>query len=381
MAKKKKKKIHPLLALLILILIVVIMLIYYSDGFQNYLLKNGIITGQTQSDSDSEYGDYSYKYSEHIGDFSYLDDFTIVTPTEDHLKVHFINIGQGDCIFIELPDKKTVLIDSGNKGNTSGTNNATIIVDYIENLNYTTIDYVIATHQDADHVSNFATVYENFQVGFTYLPHVHSSHDLASSLPLDLNPKGNGGKISTSKTYATFLNSVYSEGTPYTFFNKDTDLINEEYGYSFDFLTPTISVDEIAYTDPNDYSPIINFSYANFDVLFTGDAEIDALAEFISFYPNKIDVDLLKVGHHGSYTSTTRELLDFITPEYAVIQVGKDNSYRHPRQQTLDLLYECGAKIYRNDLNGNIVLTVNSDGSFYMQAQRSTDYATILRGL
>lgn len=384
-AERAFKK-YPIAFLSVLLALIILFIVcYYTvDAFKIKVDKLYLAMTQTQtSDSDEHSGSEDSgtsdtavdeggilsKYSQYSEDFSYLD-FNTNQPTEKCVKVHFIDIGQGDCIFIQLSDGKTVMIDSGD----NSSSNEKVLHNYLtEKLNIGSIDYVIGTHQDSDHIGNFDYIYKNYSVGYTFLPYVHSNHSSLTSAPATLNPPTNGGKASTSKTYADFLLGVLNEGTPYSFFNYNSDFGNSEEGYFFDFLTPTKEVASIKYTDSNDYSPIIKFSYSDFDILFTGDAEKTAIEEYLAEYEqSNIDIDLLKVGHHGSYTSTTKELLDKVNPEYAVIQVGLNNKYKHPRQEVLDLLFENDAtKIFRNDLHGDIVLTINSDGTFFIDVEKT----------
>ncbi len=335
--------------------------------------------GDTDSSSNPSGGDILAKYQQYSEDYSYYD-FPVTTRTEKYVEVHFIDIGQGGCMFIQLPDGKTMMIDSGD---TSNKNKATIKEYLTDKLHVEKIDYVLATHQDKDHIGNFDYVYKNYSIGYTFLPYVHSSHESTSALSTKLNPPANGGLVSATKTYADLLLSVEAEGTEYSFFNYNSDFGNESEGYFFDFLTPTQEVANIKYTDSNDYSPMILFTYGGFDLLFTGDAEKQTIKEYLDTYGNRYDVDLLKVGHHGSYTSTTKELLDAINPEYAVIQVGLNNKHKHPRQEALDLLYQNDmTKIFRNDLHGDIVLTINSDGTFFITAENTdVSYGRALTGI
>lgn len=400
MRKKKYKKQtekaikkHSLEILCVLLsLIIIFVVCYYAiDAFK--IKVDGWIASITQPDesvedftkdtdsesSQSSSGDILSKYAQYSENYDYYE-FSVSTRTEKYVEVHFIDIGQGDCMVIQLPDGKTVMIDSGDKSN----KNKTTIKEYLtDKLHIETIDYVIATHQDGDHIGNFDYIYKNYSIGYTFLPYVHSSHSSVSSLSPLLNPPSNGGKVSSSKTYADFLLSVQAEGTDYSFFNYNSDFGNESEGYFFDFLTPTQEVANIKYSDSNDYSPMILFSYADFNLLFTGDAEKQTIQEYVNTYGSNYDVDLLKVGHHGSYTSTTKALLDSINPEYAVIQVGLNNTYKHPRQEALDLLYENNmTKIFRNDLHGDVVLTINSDGTFFITAEiTGISYGRALTGI
>ncbi len=294
--------------------------------------------------------------------------------------VHFIDIGQGDAIFIELPDTKTMLIDAGDNKNVNNTR----LVTYISELGITTIDYVIATHADADHIGGMNDIFYNFEVKKVFRPYVYYSGDDYEFE--DNYNKGSSEYKQSSKTYGKFLNDVLNEtyiedgktkNCEWEFFNYKSDFgSNIIYKgkttfYTVDFLTPTKKFEDIYYEDANDYSPIIKISYCDFDMLFTGDAEAESEFDFIVDYSAKeeyvkyVDVELLKVAHHGSGTSTTEDFLKLVKPEIAIISCGEDNSYFHPHKEVLDRLLgvECYA-LYRTDNNGDIVLTIDNLGEY-----------------
>ena len=296
---------------------------------------------------------------------------TEVTQLKD-LEVNFLNVGQGDCIIIELPDKKTMIIDSGENSSAKQE-----IIDFTEENNITVFDYVILTHQDSDHAGNMSWVIDNYECKYIFRPNNYSSHDNSSTLPAEFNTQTDGGYVSSTKTYSKFMLSSYNEKCPVEIFNKDSDFSNEiiyngnSYKYSFNFLTPTADRDKIVYGDPNNYSPIMMLEYAGKKVMFTGDAEEDNIEEYVTTYGNQHDIDVLKVGHHGSENATTLDFITSIDPEYAVIQCGAGNKYGHPHQETLDIFgnHEGGVTIYRTDTNGLITLNIpqNNDFSFDME--------------
>ena len=283
------------------------------------------------------------------------------------VEIHFVDVGQGDSIVIKLPDDTTMLIDAYNDSD---------LLDYLKNtLKLTTIDYVLATHSDADHIGAMDKVFENFEVKKVFRPYI--KHGGENTFTNDFNK---GSKEANSNAYATFLthlsNETYLDGKEtknceWEFFNYNSDFSknihynNQVYTFTFDFLTPTVSVSDIGYSDVNSYSPIIKFSYCDTDILFTGDAENESLDEFLSKYTSSsdleyLDVDVLKLGHHGSKTSTTKPFLNVVKPEYAIASCGEGNSYGHPHQEVLDLLLNDDILLYRTDLNGNIVLNIST---------------------
>ena len=167
-----------------------------------------------------------------------------------------------------------------------------------------------------------------------------------------------------------------------TDFERKVIYNNKTYTYKFDFLTPVANVSEIHYSNLNDFSPIIKFEYNNYSILFTGDAEEAVEEELLSNYQaSKLDVDLLKVGHHGSDSSSTLDFINAVKPEYAVISCGKGNRYEHPHKVTLDKFMAYGVSndfaLYRTDNNGTVVATIksilqNDDSDFTVSCERSS---------
>ena len=302
---------------------------------------------------------------------------TTVTTLKD-LEVAFIDVGQGDCIIIELPDGKNMIIDSGEY---SAARNA--ITAYTTENGITKFDYLLLTHQDSDHAGNMSWVIDNYEISYIFRPNneaTHATYD--SQLPDDFN-YGDGYK-STTATYGKFMLSAYNEQCVVEVFNKDSDFTNtinygnETYTYTFNFLTPTLDV--ISYGDPNNYSPIMMLEYMGKRIMFTGDAEEENIAEYVAMYSNMYNIDILKVGHHGSSNATTLPFINAIDPEYAIIQCGEGNSYGHPHASVLNMLYnyDNNIELYRTDNNGNILLTIDAVGTieFVMEISDVSDNFT-----
>ncbi len=322
-------------------------------------------------------------------DFGFLDkesesvtrDHSVVDSVRD-LKVYFIDIGQGDCIFIELPDGRNMLIDTGKKRNEGKKKIDKYLQD--EKGNKVTIDYCVATHPDEDHIGLMPYVYKEYNVLKSYRPYVCSENASASSLPYSLNA---GVKIkNSSKIYYEYVTSVNDEQTPWEFFKDDSDFTNSfedksgaDYEYTINFVMPYAdSLNDYSYfKSSNDFSAVIMLEYAGKKILFTGDIEYEtgekgAEQRFIkgfSKYSESIDCDVLKVAHHGSDSSTSSEFLSLVKPEYSIISCGLGNDYKHPLKSTLDNLRTCNTEIYRTDLQGTILVTVNSNGELTIDEQ------------
>ncbi len=243
--------------------------------------------------------------------------------SDEELVAHFIDVGQGDANFIELPNGDTMLIDAGIAS--SGDD----ITKYIEDLGYTDIDYVIATHPHADHIGGMAEVIESFDIGTVYMPKA----------------------VSTSKTYENLLETIAFKDLMINTGKAGVEVLRED-----DLVILMLAPVQDSYANLNNYSIVLKITYGNISFLYTGDAEEESLEEITG----DLTADVLKVGHHGSDTSTTDDFLGQVRPKYAVISVGDKNSYSHPSKSTISKLEKYTDNIYRTDLNGTVI--IRSDG-------------------
>lgn len=239
------------------------------------------------------------------------------------IKIHYIDVGQGDSVFIELPNQQTMLIDAGeaSKGK--------IVASYISSKGYSRIDYLIGTHPHTDHIGGLAYIINNFDIGNIYMPKA----------------------ISNSKTYESLLNTISAKGLKITTARAGVNIINNN-NLKVDIIAPNRD----SYNDLNNYSAVIKLTYGNNKFLFMGDAETQSENEIIT----DVSADIIKIGHHGSDTSSGQSFVNKVKAKYVVIMVGNNNRYNHPYQTIIDRWNNIGAKVYRTDLNGNIIAT--SDG-------------------
>ena len=247
---------------------------------------------------------------------------------EGDVSVHYIDVGQGDCELIKT-QSKAVLIDCGEKEYYSD------VIEYIMSQNIEHIDYVIVTHPHSDHAGGMSFILDEFDIGTVIMPKIQESI------------------IPTTSTYIRLLKSID---------NKD---INVEYAdsgrkYKLDDGEMTILSPVKDYDDLNNYSVAVKFVHGENSFLFTGDIE-KAAENDIMENGYDISADVLKVGHHGSSTSSQKSFINAVSPQYAVIEVGSPNSYNHPNEETVQRLEKKKIVIYRTDLYGNIVFV--SDGS------------------
>lgn len=243
--------------------------------------------------------------------------------SDDKIISHYIDVGQGDASFIEFPNGEVMLIDAGIASSSEK------IIEYIQSLGYNQIDYVIVTHPHADHIGGMAEVIKAFDIGTIYMPKA----------------------VSTSKTYENLLETIKDKGLSIKTGKAGVNVLQEE-NLTIEMLAPN----QDKYSSLNNYSIVLKITYGNTSFLYTGDAEELSEKEITG----NVEADVLKVGHHGSDTSSSEEFLEKVNPKYAIISVGKDNSYGHPASNTIEKLEKYTNHIYRTDLNGTIV--VASDG-------------------
>lgn len=240
-------------------------------------------------------------------------------------EVSYIDVGQADCILIKQGNYN-MLIDAGNNGD------STTIVNYLKSKGVSKLDIVVGTHPHEDHIGSLDTVINTFSIGKLYMPKV----------------------TNTTKTYEDVVNAIKAKGLAVN---------TPEPGSSFTLGNATFTIlapNSSSYGDLNNYSIVLKATFGNNSFLFAGDAEDVSEREMLSKGYN-LKVDVLKVGHHGSDSSTTPEFLNVVNPKYAVISVGKDNIYGHPAATTIDKLRNKGTAVFRTDLQGTIVAT--SDGT------------------
>jgi len=242
----------------------------------------------------------------------------------ENLTVHFIDVGQGDCTFIELPNGETMLIDAGE------TDQGDKVTTYINSQGYDEIDYTVATHAHSDHIGGMPEVLRTLEADDFYMT----------------------SAIATTNIYEEMLNVLKSTDTDVHSVMAG-DVILDENNLLVEVVAPVV-IDE---KEQNNNSVVIKLTYENSSFLFTGDAEEDEENDIT----HDIDCDVLKVGHHGSDTSSSVNFLDKVNPSYAVISCGMNNSYGHPTDELLKRLYDRNINVYRTDLQGTVIFTSNGN--------------------
>lgn len=256
-------------------------------------------------------------------------------PNAD-FSVHFIDVGQGDCTLI-LSDGHTILIDAGE--NDKGDE----VLAYLDDIGVQKIDLMIATHPHSDHIGGLDTVIQGISVKEVLMPPLKSS------------------VVPTTKTYKDLLMAVKEKNITL----KQSKVL-EEYRFGNGKLTvlgPVANYDEL-----NNTSLVARFDYGELSVLLTGDMEADAERDLLASGAS-VSADVLKLGHHGSSTSTSDAFLQAVGPRICIAECGEANEYGHPHEEIIERVSSYGAAFYRTDLYGHIVLSAK-DGALDVSTQK-----------
>jgi len=243
--------------------------------------------------------------------------------------LHFIDVGQGDSTFIQFANGKNMLIDTGTDaaGET--------VVDYLKSLNVKTLDFVVATHPDVDHIGGMADVLKAFEVE-TFI---------------------DSGKSHTTKTYENMLTAIDNEKAEYIV-PELGDYLVENAGLR-EYIQ-VVHINEKAETN-NDASIVLKGSFCGTQYMLMGDATKHVEKQMIET-DDSLQSQILKIGHHGSYTSSSLEFLKVVKPESIILSYGEHNDYGHPHQVVLNNIAEVNANTYSTATEGTIVLTIDCNG-------------------
>ena len=256
-------------------------------------------------------------------------------PSDGEIMFHFIDVGQGDAILI-TSKSGNILIDSGDLDSES----QEAFRKYLENANVHSFEYVIFTHTDADHIGSADYVIQNYLVKNVIMPDFQA----------------------TTKVYERLMNAIEEKNVNLILIGEDKETCAQS-GYSFYLgsMLNTVIAPTDDFSDANEMSIVLKSMYGKTSFMFAGDAEKKSEAAILDVWKaSDLKCDVLKVGHHGSDSSTTKEFLDAVSPKIAVISCGEGNNYGHPKKEILDRLEAAGVTVYRTDTMGTVVL--KSDG-------------------
>lgn len=240
------------------------------------------------------------------------------------IQVHFIDVGQGDSILVQV-NNRNMLIDAGPATAHSK------VISYLKDIGIKNVDYFITTHPHEDHIGGASYIIKNFNIEKFYAPK----------------------KILNTDSFRKMILSLENE-------NKKINIAKA--GVKLDMgentICEMIAPNNNYYKDTNNYSSVIKLTYKNNKFLFLGDAEELSESEMLN-EGYDVSSDVVKIGHHGSISSTSTPFLNKVKPKIAVISCGKNNDYGHPNIEVLNRLKDLNCKIYRTDLNGDIIIMGN----------------------
>lgn len=303
-----------------LILVLILFLSFTGCQGINDEISIGSISGKTNElmiDKETE----NIKNVEEVEEIVELDEDATM------FSVHFIDVGQGDSILIDYGNHG-VLIDAGNHGDDD------LVLDYLKKNDIQFLDYAILTHED--HIGSMNSIIDTIQIGNIMMPIIKNN----------------------TEAFEGVLDSVNNKGVTIT-----KAIPGEEFevnGTTFTILSPSKELVEIG--DSNDASIVLKLSYNGADFLFTSDAELETIESIKKLYSmDFLDVDVLKLSNHGSRTS--KDFIEISNPEIAIISAGKDNEYKYPHDETLELLTEHEVITYSTIKEGHIVFNIDTNGS------------------
>ncbi len=272
------------------------------------------------------------------------------------MRLHFIDVGQGDCTFVELPDGKTMLIDGGTTTQAS----KLAILRHLKALKVDKIDYLVVSHEDIDHVGGLAEIVKNISFSRAFLPMC---------------------AVTENADYAAFYAEISKSECEIEYSMRKTTLsAGGQYPYVLQFLYPyTYDVEQgdTLNMESNERSCVLWLDYQGVSTLFTGDApaktentlirDSDA-GLFDAYNVDLTSTEILKVSHHGSSNATTDLFARYLGVKDAIVSCGVDNDYAHPSKRVQETLSTIKANLHRTDLHGSIIITVSANGAYQVQS-------------
>ncbi|NMP36903.1 MAG: MBL fold metallo-hydrolase [Clostridiales bacterium] len=239
---------------------------------------------------------------------------------------HFIDVGQGDCELV-ICGEKSMLIDAGETGNSEN------ILSYLKSAGVEKLDYIVVTHPHSDHIGSMAEIIGSMPVENVIMPRLSEEN------------------IPTTKVYENLLIALKDSGA---------NIIAAECGdeYTLGDAAFTVLSPVKQYEDLNNMSVVLHFTYGGISYIFMGDAETEAEKDIIKS-GLELSSDVIKIGHHGSDTSSSEKFLRQVKPRYAVVSCGAGNSYNHPNAKIVNRITSLGVSLFRTDIDGTVIIATD----------------------
>ncbi len=270
-----------------------------------------------------------------VSDNSFSSGTITADDDETILDAYFIDVGQGDCSLF-ISDESSMLIDCGEN------ENAQTVIQTISEKGIEKLDYIVVTHAHSDHMGAMAQIIDEIPVSTILL-----------SEPCDDSAE--------TQTYEKFMDAAEESGA-------EIILAQSDYSFTLGYAKCTVLSPYEVSSNENNNSIVLYISAGETSFLMTGDAEQKIEKEIIKNYPT-LNATILKIGHHGSSTSSYEEFISQISPETAIIQCGLNNSYGHPHEETISVLDSLNIPYYRSDISGNITISCTAD-SYTVSTER-----------
>lgn len=326
---KRKQKLQVLKKILIAILIVIAAIFLIRYYFKYYYVVESVNTPIVWEDDEIPTDD------------EISTDITDNPKVDGTLYVHMIDCGQGDCFLFEQ-NGKFGMIDCGTRSS------AKDVVYYLQKQGVSKLQFIVGTHQHDDHIGGMYEVLNSFKCDKIYLPKTDDSQ---------IQAEVERSVSVTTQWYMKLLTKIKED---------NIKLINPKVNSRFKLGDAVFRVvgqlsPEDAGSNLNEFSTVIKVSFGEMDILMTGDAESKAENAMLENSKISLECEILKLGHHGSDTSTSQKFLEKVDPDYGLISCEVGNTYKHPSTETMKNLKKRKVKVYRTDEQGDIVLTVTSD--------------------
>ena len=306
---------------------------------------------------------------------------------ESQMKIHFLDVGQGDCIIMEFPDNTKMIIDGGDNKTAVWQH----ILKYSQQIGIKGFDYMLLTHSDSDHVGGMSRVLDYYEVKNIYMPQIEDDYvprvsgiysKFVEAAKSEQFTDDNGNKQS-AQIYHTIAGHMITT----TDENNDFFLaVLSPFLHRYDKLNGSLSANKATAAEKNDVSAVLYIEYLGKKVLFTGDANKAVEDEVLEKYNGGIynqtldgdltffnyggrnyeiepeNIDIFKAGHHGSEGSNSKDFIDLLRPKYTVVSAGEKNSYGHPHKKALDNFESVGSIVYQTAIGGDIVAVISPQG-------------------